>query len=130
MLSLADPNYIQIVVNDFFDFFLSHIRNFLNRPNDPVNDLLFCLRFIGSVVPRHRRRIVEIRCTFTIITKCERICIITMTQDIGTVYNLTGFDIGGVDEVSFKETDIGTILNEMASYAELAAAIREGVNAV
>lgn len=53
-----------------------------------------------------------------------------MTQDIGTVYNLTGFDIGGVDEVSFKETDIGTILNEMASYAELAAAIREGVNAV
>lgn len=48
----------------------------------------------------------------------------------GTVYNLTGFDIGGVDEVSFKETDIGTVLNEMASYAELAAAIREGVNAV
>ena len=35
----------------------------------------------------------------------------------GTVYNLAGFDIG-------------TVLNEMASYAELAAAIREGVNAV
>lgn len=64
---------------------------------------------------------------------CYGLCEYEVAEGVsinGTVYNLAGFDIGGVDEVSFKETDIGTVLNDMASYAELAAAIREGVNAV
>lgn len=46
-------------------------------------------------------------------------------------YNLVGHDdIEGVDTVVVSKIDGGQLVKEMASYAELAAAIREGVNSV
>lgn len=49
----------------------------------------------------------------------------------GTVYNLVGFDdIDGAETVVVSKVDSGEVLKEMASYSELAAAIREGVNEV
>lgn len=62
----------------------------------------------------------------------------TATKDTATgvavnsvAYDLMGHDeIGGADTVIVSEFDSGTLMAEMASYAELAAAIREGVNEV
>lgn len=46
-------------------------------------------------------------------------------------YNLIGHDdIDGVDTVVVSKIDGGQLVKEMASYAELASAIREGVNSV
>lgn len=49
----------------------------------------------------------------------------------GVAYNLVGHNaIDGADTVVVSSIDGGEILRDMASYTELAAAIREGVNAV
>ena len=46
-------------------------------------------------------------------------------------YNLIGHDdIDGADTVVVSKVNVGQLFNDMASYAELAAAIREGVNSV
>jgi len=46
-------------------------------------------------------------------------------------YNLAGHsEIEGADTVIVSQVDSGAIIQEAASYAELAAAIREGVNEV
>ena len=46
-------------------------------------------------------------------------------------YNLVGFEeIEGADTVVVSKIDAGEVMKEMASYSELAAAIREGVNQV
>lgn len=46
-------------------------------------------------------------------------------------YNLIGHDeIEGAETVVVSEIDAGRVMKEMASYSELAAAIREGVNQV
>ena len=48
-----------------------------------------------------------------------------------TPYNLVGHDeIDDADTVVLSYVDAGKIIQEAASYAELAAAIREGVNSV
>lgn len=65
-------------------------------------------------------------------------CFVPTTQDEaigvaynGTPYNLVGFDeIEGADTVVVSKIDAGEVMKEMASYSELAAAIREGVNQV
>lgn len=49
----------------------------------------------------------------------------------GVAYNLIGHnEIEGADTVVVSEIDAGKVMKEMASYSELAAAIREGVNQV
>lgn len=49
----------------------------------------------------------------------------------GVPYNLVGHDeIDGAETVVVSEIDAGKVVQEMASYSELAAAIREGVNQV
>lgn len=68
----------------------------------------------------------------------ENGCFIPTDQDhaIGVVvdgvaYNLIGHnEIEGADTVVVSEIDAGKVMKEMASYSELAAAIREGVNQV
>lgn len=65
-------------------------------------------------------------------------CFVPATQDeaIGVAYNcvtynLVGFEeIDGADTVVVSKIDAGEVMKEMASYSELAAAIREGVNQV
>lgn len=49
----------------------------------------------------------------------------------GVVYNLAGYvEIDDADTVVVSRVDTGTVIGELASYTELAAAIREGVNEV
>lgn len=49
----------------------------------------------------------------------------------GVPYNLVGSnEIEGADTVVVSKIDAAEIMKEMASYSELAAAIREGVNEV
>lgn len=62
---------------------------------------------------------------------------IASEQDaIGVSYNSTPYNLVGHDEIDDADTvvlsyvDAGKIIQEAASYAELAAAIREGVNSV
>lgn len=65
-------------------------------------------------------------------------CFVPATQEeaIGVAYNcvpynLVGFEeIEGADTVVVSKIDAGEVMKEMASYSELAAAIREGVNQV
>lgn len=46
-------------------------------------------------------------------------------------YNLLGHDeIADAETIIVSKTDAGEIIKELASYTEMAAAIREGVNAV
>lgn len=46
-------------------------------------------------------------------------------------YNLIGHsEIAGAETVLVSHTDAGELIGELASYTELAAAIREGVNEV
>lgn len=48
-----------------------------------------------------------------------------------TAYNLAGHeDIAGAETVYVTEVDSGKAIDERASYAELAAAIKEGVNSI
>lgn len=48
-----------------------------------------------------------------------------------TPYNLVGHnEIEGAETVVVSHTDAGRIIGGLASYTEMAAAIREGVNAV
>lgn len=46
-------------------------------------------------------------------------------------YNLIGYDmIEGAETVVVSRVDAGTVISQLVSYTELAAAIREGVNEV
>lgn len=65
-------------------------------------------------------------------------CFVPATQDeaIGVAYNCVPYNLVGVEEIDGADTvvvskiDAGEVMKEMASYSELAAAIREGVNQV
>lgn len=72
------------------------------------------------------------------ITIADNGCFVPTTEEnaIGVAfksvaYNLVGHtEISGAETVLVAHSDVGDVIAEMATYAEMAAAIREGVNAV